>query len=997
VAEKPKDGTGKNPPADDLFDDVHLLYEKKYTEQMLNLERRTLVIANSNAEGSEELANYYASKRGIPGTQICLVKLPAGILASMSQLRSARKTIIKDCLCPLISDADRPAPCDATNYKGVAQMTKITHLALMRGVPSRLYDTGWSADKEGPTLEYYLSIGLFADPDVVLAASGLGYTANRTMKSDYELSNRYADPIPNLPSESGVLAVGRIDGISLDSAKQTIDRTIDAENEGIFGNFYAQGDYNLRNSSPSVANPAKFPVATQLQSALWAFTGSVQPLCKEYTSSQYWNFSVCKSFFTPGGGVPGVAETQVPDAAFYLGSSPLGTGQNPFQGNFEVAKRWRKNQDNCQALCKDEQDPIACKSKSVDYFKVFNTSCVGFAKGFVGGQIRSVPVAHFGVTPPGWTIDLGGLYPMTPPKLIDTGGFKNEIFSDDSFIRFGGNSKAEPMCPTEAGTLSSCPEKLPFSFRVPRRDFKPTLGADGKYSFGLKVRYRNSFMHTNPTLRGFLTVYNGAEVNTKASIFVTFDLKAAHSDWITIENSIKVNAADLPANSQVELLFHSLEGSLTGTLDLDGIEILDFIASNAANSQMLPLQIGGFYGENIQNPDLGSYASWMIDRLGAVGWWGSSNHHLTGGYAYSNQFLLARSFLSGLTIGESLHLAGNGMTGLAYIDPIYRPIAVSLFATGETDDQSTFSNSDTAFYLITKDTVSKQQLRMNAFIGKNTKNNLKWIVEKCVRSSTNAPCDQFAGNWSMVTQGAGLVFGRDISGDSFKKLISNLGVSEVFEVRLKVWSDLRVNQKYLANIAIKYSPEPELRISGLPNLRGSSWPSSYGSLLALSATPLPSRIRQSTIGGVDTLTFRTENIVGIKESDLSITVFGRSGTSYPVTIKPLDRKNPVWRVAFPAVNKPEVLNISIALRNQSRFDYVAVVFPGNASENTGIFNLDAAIVDEADKLLFEASLTSSTPSPPIRFYDLNLDGALTQQDLDLFNAIVESGQVHLPK
>ena len=61
----------------------------------------------------------------------------------------------------------------------------------------------------------------------------------------------------------------------------------------------------------------------------------------------------------------------------------------------------------------------------------------------------------------------------------------------------------------------------------------------------------------------------------------------------------------------------------------------------------------------IQSPRPGDWPANAIDRLGAVAWWGSSSHHITGGWAFSAPERFYGALFMGRTLGESLLLSGK--------------------------------------------------------------------------------------------------------------------------------------------------------------------------------------------------------------------------------------------------------------------------------------------------------------------------------------------------
>ena len=70
-----------------------------------------LIVYNVNADGAEEIAEYYQLAREMDASRLCPVEMPNGFYASMDELRGARKQILEGCICDLIPVAQRPPSC----------------------------------------------------------------------------------------------------------------------------------------------------------------------------------------------------------------------------------------------------------------------------------------------------------------------------------------------------------------------------------------------------------------------------------------------------------------------------------------------------------------------------------------------------------------------------------------------------------------------------------------------------------------------------------------------------------------------------------------------------------------------------------------------------------------------------------------------------------------------------------------------------------------------
>ena len=101
------------------------------------------MVYNTNAAGARAIAEHYQVARGLAANQLCPVQMPNGTYASKDELLGARKQILNNCICPAIPSGQRPADC-AANPAATAQVSPFTHLVMVRGMPSRLFGTGWS-------------------------------------------------------------------------------------------------------------------------------------------------------------------------------------------------------------------------------------------------------------------------------------------------------------------------------------------------------------------------------------------------------------------------------------------------------------------------------------------------------------------------------------------------------------------------------------------------------------------------------------------------------------------------------------------------------------------------------------------------------------------------------------------------------------------------------------------------------------------------------------
>jgi len=88
--------------------------------EFLDLTERTLVVYNENYPDQDnnsindalEIAQYYATQRGIDSSRLCGVQLATGQYAGAAELLGARKTIVEECICSNVLGLET---CDMNN------------------------------------------------------------------------------------------------------------------------------------------------------------------------------------------------------------------------------------------------------------------------------------------------------------------------------------------------------------------------------------------------------------------------------------------------------------------------------------------------------------------------------------------------------------------------------------------------------------------------------------------------------------------------------------------------------------------------------------------------------------------------------------------------------------------------------------------------------------------------------------------------------------------
>jgi hypothetical protein len=205
--------------------------------------------------------------------------------------------------------------------------------------------------------------------------------------------------------------------------------------------------------------------------------------------------------------------------------------------------------------------------------------------------------------------------------------------------------------------------------------FTVPLPVTGTQSFLLRFRHRNA-ASPGGALRAGLRFFDATTSVTKQA---SVSLGQAHPDWSTRELVFEIQPAELPQITQINVEFTAgLADGLTCCLDLDAIELVDL----GSGAPLLDDPAWSFAAPLHDATRPGDYAANAIDRLGAIAWWGSSSHHLSGGWAFSKNERFYGAFFMGRSLGESLLLTTGGESGIVYGDPLYRPVAVRIHRPG---------------------------------------------------------------------------------------------------------------------------------------------------------------------------------------------------------------------------------------------------------------------------------------------------------------------------
>ncbi len=743
--------------------------------QNFDLSNNILILYNENSLDAQEIAEYYADARGMDYKQICHIKLPLGQFATAEQLIGVRKVIVEECLCNLVSE-NLVGECNISRIKEIAAVSPITHLAIIRGIPPRLTGTGWPADEEEPSLDFYLALMLYRDYNI-FEVEGYGaftpshYHGANPDTLDYQPEFSHKGYIRDIdPALDEFIAYGRVEAMTKERTFELIDRTIAAEKKGVSGNFLV-----------SLINYPQIGQSIEVYDFFRRLTSDFTPKCADYLNVSKWPYEECRVGATIGPipGEPGKNEIPLAiNAGIFLGHEYEGNGHNAFDG-FNNMLNWRKTDVDCITLCKDmptELEKQECKANSKDYFKEINTDCVGVADGFLGWQLISWPVQYYGFWPSGWGQISGGngKYEKTPPIILKSGAYQNSQFMDDKYLHFGSlDSVAGPECVLENETIVGCEEMIGVNLRQYVNP-SPSIYINGNHNFTIRFRHRNP-ENENARIVLHLWVYFDSAPYLSTT-YKYIDLNAEAMDWTTEEANFTINNRDSESINRVLVdVYSSLDRPLKRWLDLDGFEFID----SETGENLLDLQQASFNATYIGYTQAGDYASNAIDRLGGIGWWGSSSHFLTGGYAFSRTRHFIGGFYSGRSLGESLlYVSSNGMSGIIYGDPAYRPSGVKIYVNNGVNN---LNDDNTGYIFLKKDINSK--LYINAFHGQDNLNDTHWALYFC-DSEDMSYCDV---NWEHLVNDTKSAYGLLLY-ESLEDFVVDVNKEQNFTMKLRVWN-----------------------------------------------------------------------------------------------------------------------------------------------------------------------------------------------------------------
>ena len=449
-----------------------------------------LVIANLNSQSSCEVAEYYADKRGIDPNNIASVYVSPQYFIDKVEIDLLRDQIIhkmQDLIrrqdpnfVPVVcSNAASMYYCQASIDQLLAN-TRIRYLVMSRGVPTRarMVDQDASLSNEPTTVDSVLrrTLANFYDTDFF-------YLKSKPLPRKASFGNGSGQRLVN-PKQDFEFAIGRLDGLTADKAKELVDRAIAAEENGVYGRLITHSSNG--GTIPFIPSGNGFYNGGNDTFRYQFGIFNEQPLyCTDYTSTSP-NFYLKNSQSSISGKVPGICkvglfksaaipiDTEMPpghfagrmpiahDSLVYFGTldgqstGQIGNARVPGYGAHDALLNWRKDSACTATLCRNISDITAraeCQESSTDAFKEINTDCVGVADGFIGYNHQSWPVSYFQVTPTGWISSETGDARIKFGSVIDTDGVTDNysiLFSD-------ADSVEAPTCYSGPSQIDSLP------------------------------------------------------------------------------------------------------------------------------------------------------------------------------------------------------------------------------------------------------------------------------------------------------------------------------------------------------------------------------------------------------------------------------------------------------------------------------------------------------------------------------------------------------------
>ena len=204
------------------------------------LRNDVLIIVNDNSKASPQVGDYYCEQRGINPSHVAHVRVPATRDMGRNQFFALRDQLIKFMQENTLVGGNKNLTCDTSKgyspyycpetTENVRKYSKIRYLVTTKGVPNQFSFTGSTLIRpDNTSVDNYLRFWLvnFISKDIAF---------NRLDRAiDFKDGRGMRLVNPEIDSE---LIIGRIDGITIEAAKNLVDRAIAAEIDGVYGKLY---------------------------------------------------------------------------------------------------------------------------------------------------------------------------------------------------------------------------------------------------------------------------------------------------------------------------------------------------------------------------------------------------------------------------------------------------------------------------------------------------------------------------------------------------------------------------------------------------------------------------------------------------------------------------------------------------------------------------------------------------------------------------------------
>ena len=683
-----------------------------------------LVLVNDNAVDSCAVGDYYAQQRQLGKNNILHVRTPANYFIDWQQFKLLRDQIIVGMqqrateLNPgftphICTGQEQTAYADTATYcqASIEQLRAVqpfSYLVTTKGFPTRVKFVEADGQVQGNTptvdaaLRFWLarhidgsySWGAHNDPDYYYFSQG------KLNALDGDQALRSVNPEADLE-----LMVGRVDGMTLDAAKQLVDRTLEAERNGVYGNLFStDGNRNALSVDHDWDDAQGKPVYTTDDSKRWRYMFGIfdesRPECADYATN-YLSQSAssaagksptyCKAQFN-GSAPPGTQNSRhypvLNDALVFHGD----LDSQSTLGDFSALMNWHHNASCTNTLCSQlsgsEQDD--CRAASVDVFKEIDSRCVGVAKGFIGTHHISWPVAHYSLYPTNWWYQTS----LTRWRHMGASGEtmylgRPRIVADDGYdgsdsLWFGSQDEvASPLCYADDTELESgvptrnCRDEwrpyLTTAISLPAETY--SAGNPQTYNVSLWIKTEGIEKSSQLRLRVLVKEVGQPDLVNYGTLALN-DLTQTDMPWTMVSASFQIDPAKHAAGwdqqyDGIQFLIES-SGTIIGRVGLDGFSVVKQGSSTE-------LAVNGSFDQGHEQVSSGDWAANFINRMGGVAFWGSASHYHTGGFSFGyNQMTSLIYWLRGLPIADAAWANSYGPSGLLYGDPLYSPVAVNM-------------------------------------------------------------------------------------------------------------------------------------------------------------------------------------------------------------------------------------------------------------------------------------------------------------------------------